>query len=348
LIIALEDTVYRAIEVIQNGHEGIALVVDGERRLIATITDGDIRRAILNKVRVDDTVGALIHDRSDELKQPTTAPVGTPKSELLQTLKDKVLRQIPILDEEGRLVELVLLTELMEDVKKPLSAVVMAGGFGKRLHPLTEDTPKPMLPFQGRPLMERTIDQLRETGIDKVCITMHHKPDVITDYFRDGGEFGVDIDYVNESTPLGTAGALSLMDKCDHTFLVINGDVVTQLDFRKMHEFHSSSNAMMTVGIRKVDFQVPYGVVETKGVDITTLVEKPDYTFFVNAGVYLLEPETYDYIPSESHFDMTDLIQKLIDDGRRVIAFPIQEYWLDIGQPGDYQKAMEDAASGRL
>ncbi len=333
---------------IQNGHEGIALVVDDERRLIATITDGDIRRAILNKVRMEDSVGALIHDRPDELKQPTTALVGTSKAKLLQTLKEKVLRQIPILDGEGRLDELVLLTELMEDVKKPLSAVVMAGGFGKRLHPLTEDTPKPMLPFQGRPLMERTIDQLRETGIDKICITMHHKPDVITDYFRDGGEFGVDIDYVNESTPLGTAGALSLMDKCDHTFLVINGDVVTQLDFRKMHEFHSNSNAMMTVGIRKVDFQVPYGVVETKGIDITTLVEKPDYTFFVNAGVYLLEPETYDYIPSDTHFDMTDLIQKLIDDGRRVIAFPIQEYWLDIGQPGDYQKAMEDAASGRL
>lgn len=348
LFVTVDDIVCRAIEVIQKGHEGIALVVDADGSLVATITDGDIRRAVLARINVDDNVQSLIDSRPRELQKPITAPIGAAKEDLLVLMKEKVLRQIPLLDEDEKIVGLALLAELAEEIDQPLSAVVMAGGFGKRLHPLTEDTPKPMLPLQGRPLLERTIEQLRKVGIGKICISTHHKSEVIMDHFGDGNDFGVPIDYVNEDMPLGTAGALCLMDKADHTFLVINGDIVTQLDFRRMLEFHHLHQAVMTVGIRKFKYKIPYGVVETDGVNITNLAEKPDYSAFVNAGIYMLEPEANEYIPNNIHFDMTDLIQDLLQDGRTVVAFPIQEYWLDIGNSYDYERVQSDLENGRL
>ena len=346
LLVTLSDTVYQGIEIMQQGHQGIALIVDDNEKLVATVTDGDIRRAILDKVQFTDSIGDLIQTRSAALQKPTTAKVGTSQTVLLRLMKKKVLRQIPLVDDEGRVVELVLLRELMEDVQIPLSAVIMAGGMGKRLRPLTEDTPKPMLPVQGRPFMERTVEQLKKAGIDKICITTHHKPEIITDYFGDGSDFGVHIDYVNEDTPLGTAGALGLLDSNEHTSLVINGDIMTQLDFRQMQDFHHSHNAIITVGIRKFEFKIPYGVVETEGVEITSLLEKPRRTVFVNAGVYMLEPVALRKIPRGLHFDMTDLIQILLEGGENVIAFPIPEYWLDIGCPKDYEKVLKDADSG--
>ena len=331
--------VNKVVETIQIGAVGIALVVDEDRRLIGTITDGDVRRAVLSDVKMSDNVGKLFDHRSEPYQKPTVASVGTTADELLQLMQERSLRQIPLLDNEGRVVELALLTELVEDDRFMLSAVVMAGGFGKRLQPATDQVPKPMLPLKGRPLMERTIEQLRKAGIDQVFVTTHYKPEVITNHFHDGREFGVDIQYVNETEPLGTAGALGLIDEQDHTSLVINGDILTQLDFRMMLDFHQAHKAVMTVGIRKYEFQIPYGVVETDGVSITHLIEKPAHSCFVNAGIYLLEPVVYRYISGGSHFDMTDLIDCLLKNGQPVIGFPIQEYWLDIGQIADYEKA---------
>jgi len=348
ILVSIDETIFKAVKAIQQGHEGIALVIDSDTRLLATITDGDIRRAILDGIGFDETIATLVASWPESIKRPITAPQGTLKTELLDLMREKVLRQIPLVDEDGRVVDLALLAELIEAIELPLEAVVMAGGFGKRLQPLTVDTPKPMLPLQGRPLMERTIEQLRETGITKIRITTHHKPEVIMDYFGDGSDFGVDIGYVKEDTPLGTAGALGLLGTRDQTSLVINGDIMTQLDFRKMLDFHHGNDAVMTVGIRKYEYQIPYGVVEIDGVGISALVEKPDYTAFINAGVYLLEPETFKFIPHGRQFDMTDLIQDLIANKLKVIAFPIQEYWLDIGQPDDYDQAVKDAASGKL
>jgi dTDP-glucose pyrophosphorylase/CBS domain-containing protein len=347
-IIGQDCTIFETVEVIQDGHEGIALVVDEKRSLVATITDGDIRRAILSKIRMEDPISRLVDQRAEGLQEPITASLGTPKSELLSLMREKVLRQIPLLDAEGRVSDIALLNDLIEEIKQPLSAVVMAGGFGKRLRPLTADTPKPMLPFRGKPLMERTIEQLRSSGIDKICITTHHKADVITNHFGDGNGFGVAIEYVNEDTPMGTAGALGLIEKAEHTSLVINGDILTGLDFRKMLDYHHSHKSILTVGIRNFDIQIPYGVIDTEGVNIVGLAEKPDYSFFVNAGVYLLEPAAFDYIPDRAHFDMTDLIKVLIDTGETPVAFPIQEYWLDIGRPDDYEQAIKDAENGWL
>ena len=346
LLLSPGDTVQKALENIEEGAVGATLVVDKGRQLIGIVTDGDLRRAILKGVKMSDGVERLLESRIGQYKEPTVAPVGTASEEILQVMKDKGLRQIPLLDPEGRVVELVLLEELVAERPLPLSAVVMAGGFGMRLRPLTKNVPKPMLPLNGRPMMEHTIEHLRKGGITQIYVTTHYKPEIIAEHFQDGRDFGVHIKYVNEKCPLGTAGALGLIDKPDRTSLVINGDILTQVNFRAMLDFHRDHSSVFTLGMRKYDFQVPYGVAEMEGVNIVGFVEKPEYTYFVNSGIYLLEPEVYDYITKDDAIDMTDLIDKLLQEGKDVVGFPIQEYWLDIGQPGDYQQAKEDTESG--
>lgn len=338
-----------AIRIIQRGGEGIALVVDPDRRFIGTITDGDIRRAILHRMKLTVSVAHLLTNRPPNYLIPTTASTGASTDELVRVMREKMIRQIPLLDTAGRVVRLALLSEFIgEETSLPFTAVVMAGGRGQRLRPLTEHLPKPMLPLHKQPLMERTIGQLRDAGITKVHITTHYKSEVIMNHFGDGNNLGVAINYITEKLPLGTAGSISLIEKPDRPFLVINGDIVTQLNFRAMFDFHREHHAIMTVGVRIYEFQIPYGVVETNDVSITRLVEKPLQSFTVNAGIYLLAPEAYDYIPSNTQFHMTDLIERLIRDGKRVISFPIQEYWLDVGEHADYKKANEDAKNGRL
>lgn len=345
--VGTDSSIEKTILAVQRGGMGIVLVVDDERRLIGTITDGDIRRAILNKMPLDACVSKLLKYRSKDYSKPTVASVGTPHDEILNIMREKVLRHIPMVDKEGRVVELIWISELIEEeFHTSISAVVMAGGKGERMHPLTKDMPKPMLPLEKRPLMERTIEQLRRAGITKINIATHYKSEVIAQHFGNGEDFNVEINYINEDEPLGTAGALGLMEVADGPVLVINGDILTQLDFRAMYDFHSFHNAIMTVGVRKCEFEVPYGVIEINDVSVKNIVEKPVQTFIVNAGIYLLEPVAYQYIPKKQHFNMTDLVSCLIKANRKVICFPIQEYWLDIGHPMQYQQAKEDVKNG--
>ncbi|MEQ9023477.1 MAG: sugar phosphate nucleotidyltransferase, partial [Pseudomonadales bacterium] len=198
----------------------------------------------------------------------------------------------------------------------------MAGGFGTRLHPLTEETPKPMLPVGGRPLMEYTIKQLRKVGIKKVNIATHFRPDKIIDHFGDGSDIGVDLNYVNEMSPLGTAGALGLVEEWRGTLLMINGDILTNVDFNAMHRFHQEHQAILTVAVRQYDLQIPYGVIESNDSFVVDITEKPEAKFLVNAGIYLIEPSARTHLPKEERFDMTDLIKKLIADGQPVACFP--------------------------
>lgn len=348
ILIQPNATVREAMVAISCGVAGIALLVDEERNLIGTVTDGDVRRAILDGVDLDAPVTILLRYHPGARWNPTVAPVGTERDELLRLMQTESLRHIPLLDGEGRVVDLVLLSELVEQPRLPLSAVVMAGGYGIRLRPLTKNVPKPMLPVGDRPLMEWTIEQLRAIGIRHVNVTTHYKPEIIVEHFGDGRQFGVEINYVNEERPLGTAGALGLMEVPQEPLLVINGDILTELNFQAMFDFHQEHEANMTVGVRRYELQVPYGVVETKGVEISYLVEKPSFGFFVNAGIYLLEPTVHRYIPNGRRFDMTDLIERLLADGQKVVSFPIQEYWLDIGQHADYEQAQDDLRNGRI
>lgn len=344
-----EATVRQVMACIDRCAKGVALVVDEERKLVGTVTDGDIRRWMLAERSLDLPVAELLVLKAGSAyPQPISARAGTEHSELLALMQKRQIRQLPLLDEQGRVMGLTTLDELMPEEVLPMQAVIMAGGFGTRLRPLTEEVPKPMLPVGDRPLMEHIIQQLRQAGIHKVNITTHYLEEKIAGHFGDGSRFGVDLSYVSEDRPLGTAGALGLMKKPDEPILVMNGDILTRVDFRAMLSFHRKHEAELTVGVRQYDLQVPYGVIECHGEQIRGVREKPLLKFFVNAGIYLLEPSALRYIPSDQRFDMTDLIERLIAEDCRVISFPIMEYWLDIGQHPDYRQAQQDMGEGKL
>jgi NDP-sugar pyrophosphorylase family protein len=224
----------------------------------------------------------------------------------------------------------------------------MAGGFGSRLRPLTDQIPKPMLPVGDRPLLERTIARLRDSGIRTVNVTTHHLADQIKSHFGDGEAMGVDIHYVSEERPLGTCGGLRLVEELKEPVLVINGDILTGVNFGDLVGFHRKVGADATVCVRKYEVQVPYGVVEVDGTWLRGVKEKPSVGFFVNAGIYLLEPTVQRFIPEGERFDMTDLIARLLAEGRPVATFPIVEYWLDVGQPADYAQAQRDVETSRI
>jgi dTDP-glucose pyrophosphorylase len=337
------------MECIDRSGKGIALVLDEERRLIATVTDGDIRRAILAGMDLNLKIGELVARRAQpHNSRPVTADVGTSSDVLLHTMNEKGLRHVPLVDEDERVVSVVLLSDLAKEYELPLRAMVMAGGLGTRLRPLTEDLPKPMLPLGSRPLLELIVEQLREAGIRKVNVATHYKGDVISDHFKDGQDFGVDIRYVKEDQPLGTAGALSLLEESDEPLLVINGDILTRVDFRAMLNFHREHGADLTVAVRLYEFNVPYGVVLTDGVAVKGISEKPIVRQFINAGIYLLSPPVRRLVPNGQPYDIPDLIQLLLSQGGSVVSFPIREYWLDIGKADHYDQAQSDVAAGRF
>jgi len=343
VLIGPTQTLREALQCIDAGAEGIALVVDADRKLLGTITDGDLRRAMLAGVDMDsETVATLLGAR-----RPVTARAGAGAGALRKLMKDHSLRHIPLVDDAGRVIELALLRELALEDELPLTAVVMAGGLGTRLRPLTETLPKPMLPVGDRPVMEHVVEQLQKVGISRVSITTHYKPEAIKAHFGDGRRFGLEIDYVNEEEPLGTAGALGLLKQPEGPVLVINGDVLTEVNFRSMFDYHVDNQAVMTVGVRQFELQVPYGVVDLEESRVTRLDEKPTYRFFINAGVYLIEPVVFTLITGEERLDANDLIERLIADGKKVIGFPIHEYWLDVGRPEDYRQANEDFTAVR-
>jgi dTDP-glucose pyrophosphorylase len=349
LCISPSDTIKQSVVCIDRGGCGIALVVDDERRLIGTITDGDVRRAMLTAIDLDSPVSVLLERKATSpYPRPLTSPIGTDHAVLLQMMKEHVIYQIPLLDGAGRVAGLSTWENLVGTQDLPLQAVIMAGGLGLRMRPLTEDLPKPMLPVGGRPLMEHIVEQLQQVGIRHVSVTTHHMAEKIVEHFGDGLAFGVELNYVNEDHPLGTGGALGLLPTPNQPLLVINGDILTQLDFRAMLTFHQEHHAEMTVTVRRYDVQVPFGVVECDGSFVVAFREKPEMKVLVNAGIYLIEPSVFDLIPSGKHFNITDLIQWLLDANRKVVSFPIREYWLDIGQHVDYAQAQEDVRNGRM
>jgi dTDP-glucose pyrophosphorylase/CBS domain-containing protein len=339
-VISPTASIAEAIAVLDRAGTGALVLCTQDRILRGLLTDGDIRRAILQGKPTDaacDTIAT---------RMPMVAPRFTSSSEALDLMNQHDINHLPVVDAEHRVVEFLLRRDLVPDLRLELSAVIMAGGYGKRLLPLTESVPKPMLPVGDRPLLELIIQQLRRSGIRDVDLTTHYLPESIVNHFGDGVGFGVRLNYLKEDHPMGTAGGLRQMKRPSGPFLVMNGDILTGVPFQEMLTYHRKHRAMLTVGVRKYDMQVPFGVVECEGVRITKLKEKPSLSFFINAGTYLLEPSAWDYIPEGRPFDMTDLIQTLIDAQQTVASFPIMEYWLDVGRHEDYQKAQEDVLRG--
>ncbi len=337
-----------AMSVIDNHGKGIAVVVDDEQRLLATVTDGDLRRAILAGIDLDLSVVRL------RQKQCTThahlpvvaARIGTPDTELIALMKERSVRQVPLLDGEHRVRGLAVLDDLLNVFELPVTGVIMAGGFGNRLRPLTESVPKPMLLINGRPLLEHTLGKLREAGVQSVHITTHYLSENIIRHFKDGSAFGINLSYVQEPKPLGTAAALARVSTGSDPLLVINGDILTNVNVRAMLEFHREHEACMTIGVRQFDIEMPFGVVENDGIKVIGIVEKPVLRHLINAGIYILDPAVCGLIPPHQHFDMPDLITAAIKEGGTVVNFLVREYWLDINRIEHYQKAGTDAAEG--
>jgi dTDP-glucose pyrophosphorylase/predicted transcriptional regulator len=331
-----------AISRLDKAGTGALVLCSSGRKLYGLLTDGDIRRAILHGISLEGPCENIAS------RNPVTAQGSIPASDALHLMNMHDINHLPVVDAEGNIIEFLLRRDLVHEDHLNLSAVIMAGGYGKRLLPLTERVPKPMLPVGDRPLLERTIQQLRRSGLKEVNMTTHYLPENIIQHFGNGEAFGVRLSYSKEDQPLGTAGGLKLVKRADGPFVVINGDILTGVSFHEMLLYHRKHGAELTVGVRKYEVKVPFGVVECDDVRIKQLREKPSLTLFINAGIYLLEPSACDYIPDGEHFDMTDLIQKLLDVGRTVVSFPIMEYWLDVGRHEDYQQAQEDVRNGRI
>lgn len=346
VLIAPDATIAQAVRQLEDAGTRALLVADADRRLRALLTDGDVRRAILADVPFDRPCISIANEK------PIVARATVTRREALEIMDrgrdDFLINELPVVNDDGSVVGLLLRSDLDAGYLPELSAVIMAGGYGKRLMPLTEHTPKPMLPVGDRPLLERTIDRLRESGVQRVAISTHHLAERIIDHFGDGAAHGVELGYISEDQPLGTAGALRLLENVHDPMVVINGDVLTGVDFRGMLAYHREHGAALTVGVRRCELQIPYGVLECDGPHIRGVCEKPRQSFLINAGVYLVEPSALESIPEGRRFDMTDLMAALIAEGKRVVSFPIVEYWLDIGQPADYEQAQVDIRLARL
>ena len=330
-------TIKEALGIIDSGAMQIALVVDDNDKLIGTLTDGDIRRGILRGLDLDSSIETIV------FKEPAVAKISSTKEEILKIALSKKLHQIPIVDDNGIVLDLKEIEELVEPKIKTSRVILMVGGLGTRLRPLTQDTPKPMLKVGNKPILQTIVEKFAEYGFVNITMCVNFNASIIRDYFGDGREFGVNIDYVLEQKRMGTAGALSLLkERPSEPFFVMNGDLLTNVNFEHIFNYHMLNKATATMCVREYDYEVPYGVVEMNDNKIKQIVEKPVQKFFVSAGIYMLSPEILDLIPKNEFYDMPTLFEKLIKLSKNVVSFPIREYWLDIGRMEEYQRANEE------
>jgi dTDP-glucose pyrophosphorylase len=336
-VVSPEATLREGIACIDRAGMQLAIVLDGEGRLAGLLSDGDVRRAILRGCDLATPVREVMN------RQPTTAPATATAEELLALMRRKILRQMPVVDAAGRLVGLATVDELAGVVERPNWVVLMAGGLGTRLMPLTETTPKPMLPVSGKPILENILESFVEQGFRKFFVSVNYMSEAVREYFGDGSRWGVDIAYLLENKRLGTAGALSLLPgRPEEPLLVMNGDLLTRARFDNLLHFHLEHGATATMAVREYDFQVPYGVVRLEGTRIKGVDEKPVHRFFVNAGIYALSPAALDHVPAERFFDMPSLFDAVLAGGGHVSAYPIREYWMDVGRMEEFERAQQE------
>lgn len=327
-------TIRQALKIIDSGSMKIALVADVNERLLGTLTDGDIRRAILRGCGLDDPIEGVYS------RNPTICGVNDPKEKILQLAVAHKLYQIPVVDADGRVVGINEVDDLLQPAHRTNKVVIMAGGLGTRLSPLTDVTPKPMLHVGKKPILETIIENFSKYGFSDIILSVSYKSHVIEEYFGNGQNFGVNIEYVHESKRMGTAGALGLVrDSLSEPFFVMNGDLLTNVNFEHLRDYHTSHDAVATMAVREYDFQVPYGVVNVRDGLIASIEEKPVHKFFVSAGIYMLSPRALEYVPEGEFFDMPSLFEMLIAEKAITVSFPLREYWLDIGRLSDYERA---------
>ena len=335
IIVSPKSTIAEGQKILMQTDEGIILICD-EKKLVGVVTDGDFRRKMGQSGMSDSLMSIAVTDI-------VTGEEGISDVDAfnkMMTEKSFMLLHLPIISKSGDLVDLKTLRQIRHNNRLPVRALIMAGGFGKRLGELTENTPKPMLKVGGKPMLEIIIEQFKKVGVTDIFISTHYLANVIENYFETGMKWGVKITFVREDEPLGTAGALSLLPPSVKPTLVINGDILTTLNLTSFVEYHLQQRAKVTVASRAYDMQVPYGVMRTDDNNtVKYLEEKPVQRFFVNSGVYVVSPDIQESIPKKTKIDMTDVIEDCIANGDVVKSFIMHEDWLDIGRPEDFEKA---------
>ena len=332
-LVTANTTLHEVIRVIDAAALQIALVVDEQRRLLGTITDGDVRRALLR--------GATLEAWAEEVmnRTPTVAAPDLSDGAAERLMRRKSIRRIPVVDASKRVVGLLLPPQETRQ-RLPNEVVLMAGGLGTRLGKLTEEVPKPLLRVGSKPILETILESFLAQGFYRFKLAVNYKAAMIEDYFGDGARWNAEIDYLHETKRLGTAGALSLLKAPpEEPFFVMNGDLLTKVNFAQMLRFHQQHRPLATMAVREYDLQVPFGVVELDGHSITSLLEKPVQRFFVNAGIYVLEAACLQHLAYNEYLDITDLFQTLLERRQATASFPIHEYWLDIGRVTEYEEA---------
>lgn len=327
-------TILQAIKIIDESSQQIGLVVNTHNKLLGTVTDGDIRRAILKGVNLEEPVSLIMNTK------PKFARIEDGREKILSLMKQKKLRQIPIVDAKDCLFGLETIDDLIDRNKIDNWVVLMAGGLGTRLGELTKNCPKPLIPIGGKPLLETIIDNFKENGFYNFFFSVNYKAEMIETYFADGSDRDINIKYLRENKRLGTAGALSLLEQMpDKPIIVMNGDLLTKVNFQQLLDYHVQQNAMATMCVREYSFQVPYGVVCIDNGKLTGIDEKPVQNFFVSAGIYVIEPKALELIPKDMYYDMPSLFDAIMQKGLLANVFPIREYWLDIGRRDDLERA---------
>ena len=338
VLLAPDATLKRAIEVLNKEAPRIVLVVDSSGFLLGTVTDGDIRRSLLRNCTMETSIDEVMNP------DPRVATLGENKSVIKERMIKYSLLQMPIVDDEKVIQGLETIRHSDGDKIHNNPVLIMAGGFGKRLLPFTENIPKPLLKVGTKPILETILKQFIESGFHLFYISTHYKAEMIREYFGNGDKWGVTIHYIHEDTPLGTAGALGLLPKDfpDLPMLMMNSDVLTAVNYRHLLKFHQEQSGVASVCVREYEFHVPYGVIEKEGYRIKSITEKPIHKFFVNAGIYVLDPVLVKKIDGKGYLDMPTLLAQSIESGDQVNMFPVHEYWLDIGHIKEYEQAQTE------
>ncbi|MEC5396308.1 nucleotidyltransferase family protein [Uliginosibacterium sp. H1] len=329
-----------AVHAIDAGAMQIALVISEAGRLLGTVTDGDVRRGILVGAQLDASVGTIMNPK------PVVARTGELPGDILLMMKRQRIQQVPLVDEQGMLVGVQTLASLIRPARRDNPVVLMAGGLGSRLGPLTDVRPKPLLNVGDRPILESILGNFVDSGFRNFYISVNYKAEMVVDHFGDGSAWGVNITYLRETKRMGTAGCLSMLpERPTLPVIVMNGDILTRMSFTTLVDHHVESRVAATMCTREFTHTIPYGVVNVDHGRLQSIVEKPSSKVQVNAGIYVLNPELLDAIPADEYFDMPMLFERVMQRGLPVGGFPIQEYWLDIGRLEDFQRAHEEYQS---
>ena len=336
-LIAPATSLREALSIIDNTGRQMAIVVDQRKHLIGTLSDGDIRRWLIGGGTIDDLVDKVCN------RNPITASASMSTDALIGLMRTKGIRQVPLVDGQNTVTGLSTVDDYLQCADREEPVVIMAGGLGSRMGMLTREKPKPMLPIAGRPILELIIEQFRNQGFRQFYLAVNYLGEQILSHFGDGTKFDVRIEYLEEKTRLGTAGALSLLpDKPETSLVVTNGDLLLKEDFSIALDRHIEQSVDLTVLARDYQMQVPFGVIDEVDGVINAIVEKPVHTFKVNAGIYFLEPKVLDLVPSDTFFDMPELFNQCVSCGMSADRQLLNGYWLDIGQPMDYQRAQNE------